>query len=174
MAWRRPGDRTLSETRMGSLLMHICVNQPQWVKNSKCQMLVRICTHDRHPTACSRGQVWSVLYFGMKLLCNCTQFYLCFRVFLLTRPISWEAAATHIKQGLTHLESLASGTLAPMRDSPDAMMRGYAYKYDLSRGEMHQVSVIWEVFNSLWRHRSRSTLVHVMACCLTAPSHYLN
>ena len=26
----------------------------------------------------------------------------------------------------------------------------------------------------LWRHRSGSTLVQVMACCLTAPSHYLN
>ena len=25
-----------------------------------------------------------------------------------------------------------------------------------------------------WRHRSRSTLAHVVVCCLTAPSHYLN
>ena len=25
-----------------------------------------------------------------------------------------------------------------------------------------------------WRHRSGSTLVQVLACCLTAPSHYLN
>ena len=36
------------------------------------------------------------------------------------------------------------------------------------------------LFNSLrpsdaiWRHRSGSTLARVMACCLTAPSHYLN
>ena len=36
------------------------------------------------------------------------------------------------------------------------------------------------VFNSLWpsdaiwRHRSRTTVAQVMACCLTAPSHYLN
>ena len=36
------------------------------------------------------------------------------------------------------------------------------------------------LFNSLrpsdaiWRHRSRTTLAQVMACCLTAPSHYLN
>ena len=35
-------------------------------------------------------------------------------------------------------------------------------------------------FNSLWHsgaiwwQRSRSTLAHVMACCLTAPNHYLN
>ena len=43
------------------------------------------------------------------------------------------------------------------------------------------VSMCWLVtFNSLrpsdaiWRHRSGSTLAQVMACCLTAPSHYLN
>ena len=28
--------------------------------------------------------------------------------------------------------------------------------------------------NSIWRHTSGSTLAQVMACCLTAPSHYLN
>ena len=28
--------------------------------------------------------------------------------------------------------------------------------------------------DAIWRHRSGSTLVQVMACCLTAPNHYLN
>ena len=28
--------------------------------------------------------------------------------------------------------------------------------------------------DAIWRQRSGSTLVQVMACCLTAPSHYLN
>ena len=28
--------------------------------------------------------------------------------------------------------------------------------------------------DAIWQHRSRSTLAQVMACCLTAPSHYLN
>ena len=28
--------------------------------------------------------------------------------------------------------------------------------------------------DTIWRHRSGSTLVQVMACCLMAPSHYLN
>ena len=32
MAWRRPGDKPLSETMMVSLLTHICVTRPQWVK----------------------------------------------------------------------------------------------------------------------------------------------
>ena len=32
MAWRRTGDKPLSEPMMYSLLPHICVNQPQWFK----------------------------------------------------------------------------------------------------------------------------------------------
>ena len=32
MAWRQPGDKPLSEARMVSLLRHICVAGPQWVK----------------------------------------------------------------------------------------------------------------------------------------------
>ena len=31
MAWRRPGDKPLSETMMVSLPTHICVRRPQWV-----------------------------------------------------------------------------------------------------------------------------------------------
>ena len=32
MAWRRAGDKPLSEPMMDSLLTHICVTRPQWVK----------------------------------------------------------------------------------------------------------------------------------------------
>ena len=32
MAWRHPGDKPLSEPMMVSLLTHICVFRPQWVK----------------------------------------------------------------------------------------------------------------------------------------------
>ena len=35
MAWRRSGDKPLSEPMMVSLLTHICVTRPQWVKNKK-------------------------------------------------------------------------------------------------------------------------------------------
>ena len=34
MAWRRPGDKPLSEPMMVSLLMHICATRPQWVKGT--------------------------------------------------------------------------------------------------------------------------------------------
>ena len=33
MAWRRPGDKPLSEAMMVSLLTHICVARPQWVNS---------------------------------------------------------------------------------------------------------------------------------------------
>ena len=32
MAWRRPGDKPLSEPMTVSLLAHICVTRPQWIK----------------------------------------------------------------------------------------------------------------------------------------------
>ena len=34
MAWRRSGDKPLSEAMMVSLLKHICVTRPQWVNSS--------------------------------------------------------------------------------------------------------------------------------------------
>ena len=34
MAWRRPGDKSLSGPMMVSLLTHICLTRPQWVKGS--------------------------------------------------------------------------------------------------------------------------------------------
>ena len=34
MAWRRPGDKPLSEPMMVCFLTHICVTRPQWVKKA--------------------------------------------------------------------------------------------------------------------------------------------
>ena len=34
MAWRRPGDKPLSESMMVSLLTDICVTRPQWINGS--------------------------------------------------------------------------------------------------------------------------------------------
>ena len=41
MAWRRPGDKPLSEPMLVSLLTHICVTRPQWVNT----FLLDICLH---------------------------------------------------------------------------------------------------------------------------------
>ena len=35
MAWRRPGDKPSSQPMMISLLTHICITRPQWVKTYK-------------------------------------------------------------------------------------------------------------------------------------------
>ena len=42
MAWRRPGDKPLSEPMMISLLTHICVTRPQWVNLSTAPLLQKI------------------------------------------------------------------------------------------------------------------------------------
>ena len=40
MAWRRPGDKPLSEPTTVRLLTHICVTRPQWVKYSEVRQFV--------------------------------------------------------------------------------------------------------------------------------------
>ena len=45
MAWRRPGDKPLSEPMMVSLLTHICVTRPQWVK-ALLDALPKWCYHN--------------------------------------------------------------------------------------------------------------------------------
>ena len=66
MAWRRPGDKPLSEPMMENLLTHICVTRPQWVK---------ISTHGWSANAIWHQRSWSLLvqiiigsYIGLELL----------------------------------------------------------------------------------------------------------
>ena len=43
MAWRRSGDKPLSESMRISLVTHICVTRPQWVKDSySCGLMTHI------------------------------------------------------------------------------------------------------------------------------------
>ena len=42
MAWRRPGDKPLSEPMMVNLLTHICFNRPQWVNSSTTERCASI------------------------------------------------------------------------------------------------------------------------------------
>ena len=77
----------------------------------------------------------------------------------------------------------------------DDMSRHSTHQALVSQTQGTEIKLIWPLktprnknilyvtqylFNSLWtsdtiwRHKSGSTLAQVMACCLTAPSHYLN
>ena len=90
MAWRRPGDKPLSEPMMVSLLMHICVTRPQWVNKSdpSCNWYMELWARVLHwsvcvysslvswiscLTGCHRGQCW--LHCLGDVICDC-QLYL--------------------------------------------------------------------------------------------------
>ena len=82
MAWRRPGDKPLSEPMMGNSLTHICVTRPQWVK-ATCD--VSKITHlERHITYLSL-----YLSVSQNVLNTITydNFYVCLIVTMIT--IGW-------------------------------------------------------------------------------------
>ena len=61
---------------------------------------------------------------------------------------------------------------------PTNLSRNCMPKYRLQNvGQLAQASMSYihslRPGDAIWRHRSGSTLARVMACCLTAPSHYL-
>ena len=60
MAWRRPGDKPLSERMMVNLLTHICVTQPRWVKHVSYVIICNIDNPLKTPTRKYTGEV--ILY----------------------------------------------------------------------------------------------------------------
>ena len=48
MAWRRPGDKSLSEPMMVRLPTHICVTRPQWVNCNASSLHSSILTWSQH------------------------------------------------------------------------------------------------------------------------------
>ena len=61
----------------------------------------------------------------------------------------------------------------------DLFLSTYHNVPEPSQTQTNTAGKLWHVnsmrpSDAMWWHRSRSTLVQVMACCLTAPSHYLN
>ena len=53
MAWRRPGDKPLSEPMIVILLTHICVTRPQWVKINSGQRITTLAfMHYHRQTLC--------------------------------------------------------------------------------------------------------------------------
>ena len=59
MAWRRPGDKSLSEPMMVSLLTHICVTRPQWVKAE--------CPHHPQNSISSTLQLICIYWSGYRM-----------------------------------------------------------------------------------------------------------
>ena len=60
-------------------------------------------------------------------------------------------------------------------EQPCVTLRGYNYTFQII-ATFPRVQCVNSLgpSDTIWRWRSWSTLIQVMACCLTAPSHYLN
>ena len=72
MAWRRPGDKPLSESMMVSLPTHICVTRPQWVNslapvkfewNFRYVIFNQILVTDGWGISCEIAPIWTSLDF---------------------------------------------------------------------------------------------------------------
>ena len=67
MAWRRPGDKPLSEPMMVSLPTHICVTRPQWVNSLQLSDTIRY--HIYSPqTGLVQAMACKLLLISTKLL----------------------------------------------------------------------------------------------------------
>ena len=81
MAWRRPGDKPLSEPMMVNLLTHICVTRPQWINRKHYGVSLRpVCTYESVNwiiiVIVWRRRVMACPLFGVKLyfkqwICYC-------------------------------------------------------------------------------------------------------
>ena len=63
---------------------------------------------------------------------------------------------------------MSGGSHCPLSSSSSSMY--YLWQW---HPILHTLNSLWPS-DAIWRCRSMSTLAQVMACCLTAPSHYLN
>ena len=90
------------------------------------------------------------------MLCSCLSIYGKYR---LSNSVSiFHFLGFHT---ISHLESLQSVVKHPS---------GHTRRQGISS---HGINSLWPN-DAIWRQRTESTLAQVMACCLTAPSHYLN
>ena len=60
MAWRRPGDKPLSEPMLVRILTHICVTRPQWVNVPICKPYQEVVTRRSQLTDWEPNKWWKV------------------------------------------------------------------------------------------------------------------
>ena len=97
MAWRRPGDKPLSEPMIASLPTHICVTRPQWVKT--VQNILQL-TQNKNQRPCFQillhitcrmlsSAIWQPpFYWEWKSLGCCTPFANQWKTFVKTGKVS--------------------------------------------------------------------------------------
>ena len=70
MAWRRPGDKPLSEAMMVRLLMHICFARLQWVKALCSDHFIKAPSQWETTLHCNIVSHWLVVYTKWSLFVN--------------------------------------------------------------------------------------------------------
>ena len=91
-------------------------------------------------------------------------------------PITPEDVSTHL---MLETEYSGSGVQYHARCCPGAQSHQSISRHGIWHCRTYnmcccsRVNSLWPS-DAIWRHRSGSTLAQVMACCLTAPSDYLN
>ena len=110
--------------------------------------------------------------------------YICNRHTKIIRVIVWWHTASHLYLAICVYELgywpqiwTVSGRTQPTLTVMTIKLNGKGYGVTVSIEYICNVS--WKInslwpSDTIWRHTSGSTWVQVMACCLTAPSHYLN
>ncbi|KAK7009358.1 neuroblastoma-amplified sequence [Biomphalaria glabrata] len=56
--------------------------------------------------------------------------------------VSWEDCSNHLQMRLSHLKSLTNDTIQSFAQATDPVFSTYAEKYDLSKGDIHQVELL--------------------------------
>ena len=166
MAWRRPGDKSLSEPRMESLLTHICVTRPQWVKLRWLLLTLR-CFNSLWPNDAiwqhNFGSIFfQVMAWSLRAIAWIND--LSSMTYHQWGPsaFNWEQFYRHCL-GITHYKLFENYIFENTTISHK--------NNDLMRTEIWSYLLLGDV---IWRHGTRSTLAQVMACCLSAPRQYLN
>ena len=72
-----------------------------------------------------------------------------------------------------HYWDYYTGTLSHIQVTAAHSRTGWQYILSTDFRSLCGINSLWHN-DTIWRHGSWSTLAQVMACCLTAPSHYLN
>ena len=102
MAWRRPGDKLLSEPMMVCLLTHICVARPQWVNTLE---LPQFCTKpSRHPPLNRAPWPWA----SERTICITEQLHGKMSSFL-SNTDKWQA---EVLEGDTNLVRFSQGNVS--------------------------------------------------------------
>ena len=147
MAWRRLGDKPLSEPMVVKLPMHICVTRPQWINTWKPQKWLRSCKQHLQINFIEKKIVfWFNFHWGSFLRVK-----LAINLHLLRYWLGGEQVASQYWNQWRRPTSLAQICVTRPK----------------------WVNSLWPN-DAIWWHRSRSTLVQVMAWCRQATSHYLN